>query len=154
ALEDSRAQAHELTARSLIDVVLGLPGAPRRGGVLDSPRDVVRGERLGSRSLGRRPLQRKPHAMSLRDREAGAYRRVLDRGLDACADDNLIRASDRPAAALGGPEQRLDQPVLGSGSELELEVHLAGQSLDESQDQVRSSEPELVMTLTLSERHR
>ena len=80
ALEHARAETHELAVRALVDVVLGLPGAPRLDGVLDPRRDLVRRERLGRRPFRRRPLQREPHPLAGRRRvKRGGHRRVLDR---------------------------------------------------------------------------
>ena len=51
-------------------------------------------------------------------------------------------------------EQRPDQPVLGPRRELELELDLARDALDQPQQLVRASQPEVVAALALGERHR
>ena len=154
ALEHARAEPHQLAVRALVHVVLGLPRAPRLDRVLDPRRDLVRRERLRRRAFRRRPLQREPDPLARRHGEGSGHRRVLDRGRHAGADDHLVRSAERPAARLGRAEQRLDQPVLGPGRQLEAHLHLAENSLHQAQQQMRRAEAELVTALTLCERHR
>ena len=130
AFEHARAHAHQLAMPARVDVVRGLPGAPRLDGVGDPRWYPVWRERLGRGSLGWRPLQREADPVAGRDVEGRDHRRILDRGGDAGADDDLIRAAEGPAAGLGRPKQRLDQPVFGPWRQLETQLHIAENPLD------------------------
>ena len=62
--------------------------------------------------------------------------------------------AERPSPAFGLAKQRLDQPVLRSRRQLQLELNLTGHTLHHAQQLMRSCHPELVMALTFGERHR
>ena len=138
----------------MVDVVLGLPGAPRRDRVLDPLGDALGRQRVRRGPLRRRPLQREPDPFTSRDRERRAHRRVLERALNSAAEHHLVRTPERPSTGLGLPEQRLDQPVLGPRRQLQLEFDLTGDALDQAEQQVRGAHPELVVALSFGERHR
>ena len=122
ALEDARAEAHELAVRAVVDVVLGLPRAPRLDGVVDA------GAATSSGAVGRGRVARSGGAQRSAKPSASPAR--------ATANDARIvgvvdaRAGRRSATSMrfGPPnvrappsleaDQRPDEPVLGPRREL------------------------------------
>jgi hypothetical protein len=154
ALEHARAQADQLAVRAVVDVVLGLPRAPRLNGVVDALRDPVGGRRgRGLGRLGRGVPQREAGALPGLEGEGRAHGRVGELERHGRRDGDATGA-ERARAAVHEPDQRADQPVLGSRRELHPEVDAPAEALDAAQDLVRRVVAECVAALALGERHR
>ena len=158
SLEHPRAEAHEILVRALVDVVLGLPGAPGLDRVLDPLGDLV-GPGVGSG--GSATLRPAPSAARTRParprqtRERGAHGRVVD--LDAAR-------PARTAIRFGPPKVRpppsscrnsgRTRPYSGRGASSSSSSTVARDALDAAQHLVRSVEAEVVAALALGEGHR
>ena len=106
------------------------------------------------RPLRRRPLKRKADHLARPNTEGASHRGIPDRRLDSGAHHDLVGPAESAPATIGRPKQRLDQAVLGPWRQLEVHVDLAGDPLHQAQQQMRGSEPQVVLSLTLGERQR
>ena len=145
--------AHQLAVGALVDVVLGLPGAPRRDGVVDPRADAIGGGRLLRRAvLGGRPPQREAVSVARAHPERSAHRGVLDLQRHGAAHGDAAGA-ERARAAVLEPDQRPDQPVLGPRREFHDHLHVALDALDGPQHLMRRIEAQVVAALALGGRH-
>ena len=103
--------------------------------------------------LGRRPAQREPDALCLGDGEGGGHAACRRRPAPPPTTPAATR-TERARAALLEPDQRPDQPVLGTHGELQRQLDLAGHALDAAQQLVGGVEAQLVAALARGERHR
>src|SRR5262249_48691679 len=149
-LEDARAEPHQLAVRALVDVVVGLPGAPGLDRVGDPRR-----HRLGCRGrgrvarLGRDPAEREAGLLAVADGERRAHRHILDGHRNAGADRDAVRPAERAAAVALLPEQRPNEAILGARRQLYHELDLTGYAFDAARQFARVVEPERVPALTL-----
>src|SRR6266545_2201842 len=116
SLQHPGARAYELLVRSLVDIVLGLPGAPRLDCVVDP-----RGDSLGIswlwwlRMVDGRPVNSEPLGLTLADRERGMHGGLVDLDRNGRASGDAIRSTEGPPATFLLAEERLDQPVFALG---------------------------------------
>ena len=155
ALQDARAVAHELAVRAVVDVVLGLPGAPRLDGVVDPRADLGRPAVASGAMRSSAEAQRsaKPCASPARTRNAARIVASCDLQRHGRAHRDAAGA-ERARAAVLEPDQRPDQPVLGARRELHDQLDVALDALDRAQQLVRRVEAEVVAALALGGRHR
>jgi hypothetical protein len=134
---ESRAVLHEIVVLALVDVVLGLPRAPRLDGVLDAPDHALGRRRRGRRAIfRRRPAQREAQPLAGLHRKGRAHRRVGDLERHGGAHGDPAGA-ERAGAAVLPPDQRHDQAVLRARRELHHKLDPAGDALDAAQHLVR-----------------
>ena len=143
--------------RPVVDVVLGLPRAPRLDRVLDPRGDPAAAVGAGaSRASGERPAQREARALARAPR-VNAARMVASATSsgDRRRDADAARAAERPRAAVlerGTAAGRARTRAAARAPCTKLD--LAADALDAAQQLVRRVVAEVVPALALGERHR
>jgi hypothetical protein len=136
---------------ALVNVVLGLPRAPRLDRVLDRRCDVAGPRRPWLGCFDRRPAQHEAETVACLDREGAHQHVIVHDELDRGRESEPVGAAQRDRPSLYSPQQRPAEAVFGARNELQLERDASAHSLDEPKHLVRCREPELVSALAAGE---
>jgi hypothetical protein len=131
--------------------VVRLPRPPALGDVFDPLAHSFR-RAWRQRALFRRgPAQGESHRLAFVHRKGGAHGRVLDLHRHSSLHGDAPDAAEGATAAFLRPEERLDETVLGTRRQPELQLDRAADALERPEQLVRRVEAKVVATLAIDE---